>query len=55
MTTEETPMTDPGYRLFLDADHTILLRIWDTGEVELTTRPHTGAVWGPPVELEEVS
>jgi hypothetical protein len=40
-----------GYRLYLNPQRTILLRIWDTGRLEIAQRPDPDHTWGPPVEL----
>lgn len=46
-------MSDPGYRLFVNDERTVLVRIWPSGQVEVATRPDPGAVWGPPVVVIE--
>ena len=41
------------YRLFVNEDRTIFVRIWDSGEAEMATRVHPSHTWGPPVLLTE--
>lgn len=43
------------YRLFVNDDRTVMVRIWwdDDSTLEVATRSHPDAVWGPPVLLEE--
>jgi len=41
------------YRLFVNDERTVLVRLWPDGKVEVATRPHPDAVWGPPVYLSE--
>lgn len=45
--------TLPGYRLWVNADRTTLVRMWDSGKVEVATRKSSEHTWGPPVALEE--
>ena len=42
-----------GYRLWIDADRLILLRVWGDGTMELATREQPEGTWGPPVRLHE--
>jgi hypothetical protein len=42
-----------GYRLWVNADRTVLVRMWDSGVVEIATREHASHTWGPPVALLE--
>lgn len=46
-------MPDAAYRLWVNADRTVLVRMWDNGRVEVATRPEPGAIWEPPVTLTE--
>lgn len=39
------------YRLFVNAERTVLVRVWENGVAEVATRPDPGAVWGPPIIL----
>lgn len=41
------------YRLFVNADSTILVRLWSDGHAEVATRETPEAIWGPPVSLHE--
>ena len=41
------------YRLWVNRDRTVLVRLWADGRLELATRPDTDAVWDPPMYLEE--
>jgi hypothetical protein len=45
--------SDPAYRLWVNLDRTVLVRLWATGLLEVCTRDQDGATWGPPTELEE--
>lgn len=43
-----------SYRLWVNAERTVLVRMWDSGRVEVATRDHESHTWGPPtVVLEE--
>lgn len=42
-----------GYRLWVNAERTVLVRLWDSGTAEVATRETEGDVWGPPVSLIE--
>ena len=42
-----------SYRLFVNADSTVLVRFWENGTVEVALREDRGAVWGPPIPLTE--
>jgi hypothetical protein len=41
------------YRLWVNADRTVLVRMWSNGEVEVCVRENPDAVWGPPVRVVE--
>jgi len=41
------------YRLFVNEDRTVLVRMWNSGEVEVSTREDDRDVWGPPVTAKE--
>jgi hypothetical protein len=47
------------YRLFVSPDGTKMVRIWlaqilgEDETVEIATRDHPDAIWGPPVVLKE--
>lgn len=42
-----------AYQLWLNEDRTVLVRLWESGQMEVATRPDSGAVWGPPVSLSQ--
>lgn len=44
---------EEGYRLFVNAERTVLVRLWPSGRVEVARRDDPDAIWGPPVLLEE--
>jgi hypothetical protein len=41
------------YRLFVNADRTVLVRMWESGLVEVCFRDEPGDMWGPPIRVEE--
>lgn len=47
------------YRLFVNEDRTVMVRIWAADDVtqqevmEVATREHRDAIWGPPVAVRE--
>jgi hypothetical protein len=41
------------YRLWVNADRTVLVRLWDDGTVEFCTRDDAYDIWGPPRQLME--
>lgn len=41
------------YRLWVNEERTMLVRLWSGGGMEVATRSVPGAVWGPPVMLVE--
>lgn len=41
------------YRLWVNAERTVLVRLWENGKVEVATREHASHTWGPPAYLEE--
>jgi hypothetical protein len=42
-----------NYRLWVNAERTVYVRLWENGKLELATRPAPGDIWGPPVTLAE--
>jgi hypothetical protein len=42
-----------SYRLWVNTERTVYVRLWDSGKVEVATRPASDHIWGPPVLLEE--
>ena len=53
---ELIPTTSPElapYRLWINAEQTVLARLWHDNQVmEVMTRDHPDQMWGPPVRLE---
>jgi hypothetical protein len=41
------------YRLFINDERTVLLRIWPDGATEIATREDSSHTWGPPVVVRE--
>lgn len=41
------------YRLWVNQERTVLVRLWENGKVEVAIREHASHTWGPPVYLEE--
>jgi hypothetical protein len=41
------------YRLWVNAERTVLVRLWENGKVEVATREHASHTWGPSASLEE--
>ena len=41
------------YRLFVNDEGTILVRIWHDGTTEVSTREAPGHIWGPPIRVRE--
>ena len=48
-----SPTVAANYRLFVNADRTVLVRVWNSGTVEVARRDHPSHTWGPPVYLTE--
>ena len=42
-----------GYRLFVNDERTILVRVWESGGVEVCTREDSDGIWSPPICMEE--
>lgn len=42
-----------NYRLWVNKEHTLLVRLWPLGGVEVARRAHSSHVWGPPERLFE--
>lgn len=42
-----------NYRLWVNEERTILVRMWENGEVEVATRESADAIWSPPVDMRE--
>ena len=47
------PSREPNYRLFVNEERTVLVRLWAVGTVEVATRQHQAETWGRPVYLTE--
>jgi hypothetical protein len=41
------------YRIWVNDERTVLVRMWTDGTVEVATRPSADATWGPPTYLVE--
>lgn len=50
-TTEQKPAST--YQLFVNAERTTFVRVWDSGTVEVARREHPSHTWGPPEYLVE--
>ncbi len=48
-----TDQTSPKDRLWVNAERTVLVRLWASGQVEVATRDATWETWRPPVYLTE--
>jgi hypothetical protein len=46
-------VTTLAYRLFVNAERTVLVRLWNTGEAEVCTRESDAHIWGPPLLVQE--
>jgi len=42
-----------GYRLWVNDQRTVLVRMWPDGRVEVALRDDPTHVWGPPIRLTE--
>jgi len=40
-----------GDRLWVNTERTVLVRLWESGTVEVATRDHPSDTWGPPMML----
>jgi hypothetical protein len=41
-----------GYVVHVNADRTVMVRVWDSGRMEGALRHDADAVWGPPHRVE---
>lgn len=41
------------YRIWVNRERTVLVRLWETGRMEVCTRETKWHTWGPPVYLDE--
>ena len=46
-------MTPLGYQLWVNATRTVLVRLWDSGKLEVAVRESADQTWGPPVECRK--
>jgi len=46
-------MSHDGYRLWINKDRTLFVRLWDDGTMEVATRAKPWDTWGPPIDLKE--
>ena len=42
-----------GYRLWINKERTVFVRLWKDGSMEVATREEPWDTWGPPVDLKE--
>ena len=42
-----------SYRIWVNDDRTILVRLWENGAMEVSTRPNQSGTWGPPIRVNE--
>ena len=43
-----------AYRLWVNEASTLLVRQWETGQVEICERDNPRAIWGPPIETRKL-
>ena len=41
----------PIYRIWVNEERTVLVRSWDSGQVEVSVRDDPAAIWGPPIPM----
>lgn len=41
------------YRLWVNEERTVMVRMWENGKVEVATREHPAETWSPPVPCFE--
>lgn len=47
------PVEPAPYRLWINAERTVLVRVWQLNEtMEVMLREHPDATWGPAIRLE---
>lgn len=44
---------DRQYQLWVNGDSTVLVRLWNSGTVEVSTRETAAHIWGPPIVCHE--
>lgn len=42
-----------GYRIWVNRERTVMVRLWENGTAEVATRPTPSHTWGPPTYLDE--
>jgi hypothetical protein len=42
-----------NYRLWVNEERTVFVRLWQTGTLEVATRDNPSETWGPPTVLTE--
>ena len=42
-----------SYRLWVNEERTVLVRLWSNGQMEVAERPSSECTWGPPIRMEE--
>jgi hypothetical protein len=45
--------TAAPYRLWVNEERTVFVRLWPSGVIEVATRSDASETWGPPVTLKE--
>jgi len=46
-------MSEMNYRLWVNETRTVLVRLWDNGDVEVAARETAAHTWGPPTHCTE--
>ena len=46
-------MSNDDYRLWINKERTVFVRLWKDGSMEVATREEPWDTWGPPVDLKE--
>ena len=41
------------YRLWVNEESTVMIEVWENGDVTVATRAERGHTWGPPVRMHE--
>lgn len=45
----------PTYGVWVNAERTVMLRVWSNGQVEVALREDSARIWGPPIRMVEES
>jgi hypothetical protein len=48
-------LPEQGYRLWVNDQATVLVRLWPDGQLEVALRDDSSHTWGPPIRLTEES